>query len=145
MKHQDRSGKMALVCWKGGAIGEEPIEDCLDGEPKRIMVGAGQVPPGIDEILFAMDVGATESFIIPAMKAYGAHDPDGVQTYPRWYVPGGYEAHAGDMGTWVHPESGMYVPIRCIAATEDTITIDFNHPLAGKDLEYRIHLLATED
>lgn len=103
------------------------------------------MPAGINEILYEMEVGTSGTFVIPAEKAYGRHDPNGVQVYPRCLVPGGESCEVGDVGMWNHPVSRMVVPIRCIDATPEAVTIDFNHPLAGKDLAYWFELVAILD
>ena len=90
MKHKEYCGKSALVRYRGGAVGEEPVEDHMDGDPVRIMLGAGEVPPGVDEVLYDMEIGEKRTVVIPCDKAYGQHDPEGVQTYPRSYLRCGW-------------------------------------------------------
>lgn len=148
MKHNEYNGKVALVYYKGGAKGEEPLDDhspSVQDEPERILLGSGEVPIGVSEVLYDMEIGEERTAIIPTEKAYGAHDPDGVQRYARSFIDGGDRLEAGVVFAWKHPVSGADVPARCIDATEDTVTIDFNHLLAGKDLEYWFKLVDVVD
>jgi len=145
MKYRQRSGKCALVRYKGGPVDGEIIDDRSQGEPVKIIIGAGQVPPGVEDILDKMEIGSQGEYIIPCYKAYGIHDPEGVKTYPRWFIKGGENIEVGSIIPWRHPVSLQYVPVRCIAATKDTVTIDFNHPLAGKDLRYWFELIDVID
>lgn len=139
--HKEYSGKRALVYYRGGVAGEEPFEDYTKGEPVEIIVGAGLVPRGIEELIYSMDIGEQKQEIIPCEKAYGQHDPEGVQVYTRSFIRNGEELRKGDIFAWVHPVSLKEVPVQCIEATEYTVTIDFNHLLAGKNLEYWLKLV----
>lgn len=145
MKHQEYSGKIALVRYIGWTAGGDLIEDHSQGEPIEIVIGAGEVPLGVEEALYEMEIGETGKFDIPCEKAYGAHDPEGVQTYLRALVPGGDKVQEGDYLVWKHPVSKADVPVRCTKATLDTITIDFNHLLAGVDLVYQFELVDVLD
>ncbi len=145
MKHKEYCGKSALVRYRGGAVGEEPVEDHMDGDPVRIMLGAGEVPPGVDEVLYDMEIGEKRTVVIPRDKAYGQHDPEGVQTYPRSYLRCGGDLEKGDIVVWTHPVSGRDVPVEVIRATDFAVVIDFNHPLAGRDLEYSFELIDVVD
>lgn len=83
--------------------------------------------------------------LIPCEKAYGPHDPEGVQQYLRSFVKKWRQAQKVDVFVWEHPVSGKDVPVRCIEADEYSVTIDFNHFLAGKDLEYWFELIDVLD
>lgn len=144
-KYRERSGKCALVRYRGGPAGGEVVEDHSQGEPKRIIIGAGQVPPGVEDILNEMEIGSQGEYTIPCAEAYGAHDPEGVKSYPRWFVKGGESLEVGSILSWEHPVSRQPVPVKCVAVTKDTVTIDFNHLLAGKDLRYWFELVDIVD
>ncbi|UWG96739.1 FKBP-type peptidyl-prolyl cis-trans isomerase [Dehalobacter sp. DCM] len=145
MKYRQRSGKCALVRYRGGPVDGEIVEDRSLGEPVRIIIGAGQVPPGVEDILNEMEIGSQGEYIIPCAKAYGAHDPEGVRTYPRLSIKDGQSLDAGSVIPWKHPVSQQLVPVKVIAATKDTVTIDFNHLLAGTDLRYWFQLVDILD
>lgn len=148
MKHSEYNGKTALVYYKGGAEGEEPLDDhspAVQNHPERILLGSGEVPRGVSDVLYDMDIGEERTVTIPAEKAYGAHDPAGVQRYARSFIAGGDKLEVGTVFAWRHPVSGADVPVRCVGATEDTVTIDFNHLLAGKDLVYWFELVDVVD
>lgn len=148
MRHKEYHGKTALVYYRGGAAGEEVVDDhspAVQSEPERILLGSGEVPLGVSEVLYDMEIGEERSVVIPCEKAYGRHDPEGVQRYARMFVPGGDRLRAGIVFAWRHPVSGKDVPVRCVEATEDTVVVDFNHLLAGKDLEYWFKLVDVVD
>ncbi len=141
MRYSERSGRCALVRYRGGAVGENPLEDFSKGEPVEIYVGTGAVPPGIDDALYEMEIGEQVTVRIPPARAYGDHDPRGVQVYPRSFVVNGDKLAMGTVFTWTNPASGKEIPVRVIGATKDYVKVDFNHPLAGKEIEYWIELV----
>ena len=145
MYHKEYSGKRALVRYRGGIVGEKPFEDFTEGDPEVILVGGGFVPRGVEELIYSMNIGEQKQAVISCDKAYGAHDPEGVQRYTRSFVRNGYSLQEGDVFAWKHPVSLKEVPVRCVEANEHTVTVDFNHPLAGKDLEYWFELIDVID
>lgn len=145
MKNNSQFGKLAYVHYKGGVQGEEPFDDHSTGEPVKILLGAAQVCPGIEDALSEMQEGEERVIVVPPEEAYGRHDPDGVKEYPRSFIPFGHELKVGDVFGWTNPASGQQIPVRVIEATEDAVRVDFNHPLAEKTLEYWMRIEKIED
>ncbi|MDR3315163.1 MAG: FKBP-type peptidyl-prolyl cis-trans isomerase [Coriobacteriales bacterium] len=141
MRRIERSGRPALVRYRGGAQGEAPIEDYSTGDPVELRIGTGAVPPGIDRTLYEMEIGEQRTLVIPPEDAYGYHDQQGVQVYPRAYIKGGDALEKGSIFGWTNPASGQQLPVRVLKADADYLTVDFNHPLAGKTLEYWLELI----
>lgn len=136
MKNNAQFGKLAYVRYRGGVLGEEPFDDRSTGEPVKIVLGAGQVCPGIEDALSEMEPGEERTVIVGPDQAYGRHDPDGVQTYPRTMFSFGSQLEQGDVFGWTNPASGQQIPVRVIEAYPDAVKVDFNHPLAEKTLSY---------
>lgn len=140
MKNNSRFGQAAFVHYRGGVEGEEPFDDHSTGDPVKIILGAGAVIPGIEDVLSEMEVGEERTVTVPPEEAYGRHDPDGVQVYPRTMFEFGNELEVGSVFKWTNPASGMPIPVRVIEATDSTVKVDFNHPLAEKTLVYWLKL-----
>jgi FKBP-type peptidyl-prolyl cis-trans isomerase 2 len=102
------------------------------------------VPPGIDEALYEMEIGEQRKVLIPPERGYGFHDPQGVRVYPRSMIPGGDELELGSVISWANPVNGAALPVRVIEVVPDYVKLDFNHPLAGKTLEYWLELVGIE-
>lgn len=141
MRDVSRSGQYALVHYRGGAAGEEPIEDHSMGEPVKICIGAGEVPLGIEDALYEMEIGEQRIVMVPPARAYGDYDPEGIRVYPRSFIKNGDKLEAGTVFPWTNPASGKDIPVRVIEATDDYVKIDFNHPFAGKSIEYWLELV----
>lgn len=145
MRDETRLGKYALVHYRGGALGEEIIEDYSTGDPQRIKIGYCEVPNGIDDLLFEMEIGDAGTIIVPPAKAYGDHDPAGVQITSRSELVDGYSLKVGDVLGWRSPYTHQTLPVRVVEAYDDYVKLDYNHPLAGKSLEYWIELVDIVD
>ena len=103
-------------------------------------VGAGQMIPGFDKAIVGMGVGEVKTFTLTSDEAYGDIQEDACQEVPR-------EAFETDMefeiDGVVHGSSpgGEPMVAKIKAINENTITLDFNHPLAGKDLTFEVELV----
>ena len=103
--------------------------------------GAGQVIPGFDNSIIGMSVGETKSVKIPVDDAYGPLKEEAIQVIEKEKFAEGVdfvigETVSGQTGT------GQQIAARITAVEESTVTLDFNHPLAGQDLNFEIELLA---
>ncbi|MBQ3301978.1 MAG: FKBP-type peptidyl-prolyl cis-trans isomerase [Eggerthellaceae bacterium] len=144
IERNERYGKVAYINYKGGVFGEDSNDVRMD-EPVRVVLGMGDTCPGIQDALYEMAVGETRILIMKPEKGYGEWDPKGVETYPRVMIPGGADLKVGDVLGRKNPQNGLMMPVRVIKADDDYVTMDFNHPLAGKTLEYEVTLVSLED
>jgi FKBP-type peptidyl-prolyl cis-trans isomerase 2 len=141
MSNLNRTGKIAYIRYRGGAKGEEVLDDRAEGEPLAVIIGEGNVPKGIEKILYEMEVGERRECEIPCELGYGHYKPDGVQWYSRAMINRGYELKKGSVVTCTNQEDHSVLPGRVVDATKDMVQIDVNHPYAGKTLEYWIELV----
>lgn len=103
--------------------------------PVTVVVGAGHVFKGLDKVLESMKVGETKTVELTPEDAFGSRDSKKVQLLPLKYFK----------NQKVKPAAGMKVQIGGAFGTVQSVTggrvsVDFNHPLAGKALEYEIEL-----
>lgn len=139
-----RIGRKAQVFYRGGVTGEEPLDDCSQGSPVELVLGVGDFPPGLDKALLEMSVGEERTVVIPPALGYGEHDEGGVQIYPRTLSPALEKVGVGDVVSWTNPVSGSAIPVRVVDADTQLVTLDFNHPFAGKELTYWLRLETVE-
>jgi peptidylprolyl isomerase len=134
------SGDKVLVHYKG-TLSDGTLFDSSEGrEPLAFEIGTGQVIPGFDTAVADLAVGDTVTVVIPAAEAYGEHADEGIQVFPRDAFP---PDAAPEVGWAVELESpdGQRVPAIVAEVTDESITLDFNHPLAGQDLTFEITLV----
>ncbi len=109
------------------------------GKPLEFQVGSGQVISGFNDAVLGMSEGDEKEFRIPPAEAYGNHDPTLVQKVPREIFPQDIELMSGLVFEAGLP-TGEKVPAMIADVGEGTVTVDLNHPLAGKTLNFKIKL-----
>ena len=110
------------------------------GAPLEFKVGAGQVIKGFEEGVIGLKEGEERNLKIKAAEAYGDSNPKLVQKVPRDKLPKDQEPKVG-MVLIVNIPNGQQIPARIIEVAEDTVTLDLNHPLAGKNLNFKIKVV----
>lgn len=109
-------------------------------EPLKFTAGSGQVIPGFDKAVVGMKKGEEKKFTLQPAEAYGDRKPDLTQTVPRKQLPKDHEPKPGMMLVMGTP-NGQQVPATITAVTADNVTLDLNHPLAGKALTFDIQIV----
>ena len=108
------------------------------GHPLEFVVGEGQVIPGFDKAVEGMKVGEEKDVKIEAKDAYGEYRDDLLKDVPKSSIP--EEAKEGMMLIMNQPD-GQQIPVVLKEFRGDMAVIDFNHPLAGKNLIFKIKLV----
>lgn len=109
------------------------------GNPLEFEVGSGQVIKGFDDAILGMREGEEKQFSIAPADAYGEHDPTLVQKVPREIFPPDTELVPGLLFEAGLP-TGEKVPATITEVQEGIISVDLNHPLAGKKLNFKIKI-----
>lgn len=119
-----------------GRLTDGTVFDSSKGsEPLEFTLGEGQILPGFENAVLGMSPGESKTFDIPAEQAYGPHHDDRVLTVPLDDMPAKLRPAVGQMLELRQP-SGRALPVKVTALTEEEITLDANHPLAGQDLTF---------
>ena len=117
-------------------LGDGIVIDQSESEPLSYLHGTHQIVPGLEKLLEGMEEGQTGQFVVPPEDGYGPRDAAAVREVPRTAF-GDRELKAGDSFVAVDPEEN-HVPVRIEKVAGDTVTVDFNHPLAGRTLHFSI-------
>lgn len=124
-----------------GTLPDGEVFDSSEGrDPLKFEVGSGQIIPGLDQAMPGMTVGEKKTVEVPADQAYGPVDPNALQQVPREGIP---EDIPLDLGTQLQVQSpqGQVLPVTVVEVTDSHVTLDANHPLAGRDLTFAIELV----
>ena len=124
-----------------GTLEDGTVFDTSRGqEPLEFTLGEGNIIPGFEETVKGMLVGQTKMVTIPAEEAYGPHRDELVMVIERDKLPEGMNTAIGQQLQMQQADGGTAVVV-VTDVSETTITIDANHPLAGKDLTFEIELV----
>ena len=135
-----KKGDKVKVEYKG-TLDDGAVFDTSEGKaPIEFEVGAKKVIPGFDNAVVGMEKGEEKEVKIKPEEAYGILRPDLVKKIPRTVLPKDQEPKPGMMLMMTTPD-GKQFPTRLTEVTDKEVTLDLNHPLAGKTLNFKIKLV----
>lgn len=137
---QAKSGDTVKIHYTGTLDDGTPFDSSEGRDPLEFEVGSGQVIPGFDQAVEGMAVGEQKQVAIPPAQAYGEHQAQMVQDVPRSALPPDLEPEVG-MGLAARNPDGSEMRLTVTEVKDDAITVDANHPLAGKELNFKIELV----
>ncbi len=121
----------------------EIVDSNKGGMPLEFIMGKGQLIPGLEAQLAGMNEGESADIMVKAEDAYGEINAEAVQTLPKEQFEG-VELEAGMM-LYGQGEDGQQVQVIVKSFTDAEVTIDYNHPLAGKDLMFSVVIISERD
>ena len=121
----------------------EVLDSSSGGEPLAYLHGAGNIIPGLESALVGKQAGDTLNVVVAAADAYGERHDGLVQEVPREAFQGVEDIQAG-MRFQAQTDQGP-VSVVVTAVTEQTVTVDGNHPLAGQQLTFDVEVVAVRD
>jgi FKBP-type peptidyl-prolyl cis-trans isomerase 2 len=137
---QAESGNTVKVHYTGRLEDGTEFDSSKGKEPLEFTIGQGQLIPGFEQGVLGMGPGESKTINIPSDQAYGPHDPEKVIEMDRDQVPPGVEPQIG-MQIRGTPPGGRPIVFTVSGVSESKVTLDGNHPLAGKDLVFEIQLV----
>lgn len=118
------------------------VDSNVDAEPLEFTFGAGQIIPGLESRIAQMSEGEQADVTVPAAEAYGEYNEEAMQKLPKEQFDG-IELAVGLPLQGQGPDGN---PIQVVVKEilDNEVVIDFNHPLAGKDLDFNINILSIK-
>lgn len=117
---------------------------CGGAEPLEFVIGEGQVIPGFENAVIGLAVGEQVTVHIKAEDAYGDYHDHMVAVVNRAEMSNEIEPIEGQH-LEVLLQDGSSMPVLITAVTDETVTLDANHPMAGKNLNFDIRLMEILD
>jgi len=139
---QVKTGDKVSIHYTGSLDNGDVFDSSNGRDPLEFVVGSGQIIPGLDKALPGMTVGEKKSVNIPSQEAYGEHDANGVIEVPRGEIPADIPLEVGVQLEMRSPE-GQAMPVTVTKLTDETVTLDANHFLAGKALNFDFELISV--
>jgi len=135
-----KEGDTVKVHYTGKLEDGSVFDSSVDRDPLEFTVGSGIVLEGFEQTVIGMSPGETKHQKILAEQAYGAHRKEMILDVPKEEVPSDLDPKVGDQ-LWLEDPMGCKTRVMVTEVTESGITLDANHPLAGKDLYFQIDLV----
>ena len=137
---QAKHGDMVRVHYTG-KLGDGTRFDSSEGrDPFEFTVGEGKVIPGFEQAIVGMEPGDTKTVVVEAQEGYGERRDDLIAVVNRSELPSDLDPKTGDR-LEMRRSTGESLPVIVMESTDETVTLDANHPLAGEDLTFEIELL----
>ncbi len=122
---------------------DEVIDSNKGGAPLEFIIGKGQLIPGLERQLVGMSAGESASILVKAEEAYGLRDEEAIQKLPKEQFEG-IELEKG-MTLYGQGQNGETIQVTVVDFDDESVTVDFNHPLAGKDLMFNVTVVSERD
>jgi len=123
-----------------GTLEDGTVFDTSEGkQPIEFEVGSGMVIPGFDAALIGMKKGEEKNITLPPEKAYGPRNPDMLKKIPRDKLPADQEPKKG-MVLMIGTQQGQF-PAKIEEVGDKEITVDLNHPMSGKTLNFKLKVV----
>jgi peptidylprolyl isomerase len=134
-----RTGKKVKIHYTCKLNDGTVVESSRRREPVELMLGQGQLLPGLEEAVEAMEPGQSETVIVPADQAHGPRRDELIREIPLSQFPDQAKPQVGQE-IECERSNGERTTVSVAAVSESSVTIDGNHPLAGKDLVFELEL-----
>ena len=137
-------GKNVKVHYRGTFDDGTQFDSSYDrGEPLEFVCGAGMMIKGFDKAVADLEVGQVVDVHLMPEEAYGQPDPDAVITIEIAQLPGSENLNVGER-VYLRNMMGQPFPVTVTAKDDTNITLDANHEMAGKELNFRIELVEVQ-
>ena len=137
---QAKSGDKVKVHYHGKLTSGETFDSSEGRAPLEFEIGKGMVIKGFDDGVTGMSVGEKKTITIPFNEAYGPKNPEMIIDMPRNRFPKDMELEVG-MALAMSDGQGQQFEVVVTQLKEDSVVLDANHPLAGKDLIFDLELV----
>ena len=134
------AGDQIKVNYVGRFDNGEVFDSSEGREPLEFTVGGEQVIAGFDRAVVGLKPGESCKVVVAPADGYGEHVPEMVVTIERQQIPDNDKLMLGSM-LEVGMEDGQSLEVQVVELSDETVVLDGNHPLAGKELHFEIELL----
>ncbi|WP_300673537.1 peptidylprolyl isomerase [Desulfoluna sp.] len=139
-----KNGLFVQVAYKGTLADGEVFDSSEGRAPLEIQMGAGQLIPGFEAALMDLSVGDKKTFTLAPEEAYGERSDEHSMDFPAADVPPEMNPEVGQSIALSTPE-GQQIPALITHVDDEKVTVDLNHPLAGKTLTFEIEVMGITE
>ena len=121
----------------------EEVDSNFGGDPVSFVMGDGSLLPGFERRLIGMRAGDEAEFRIPPEEGFGEPQDDNLQSIPRADFDSDTPLEPGMLFTFADAAGGE-VPGMIADVGDTTVTVDFNHPLSGRTINFKVRIARVE-
>ena len=120
------------------------VDSTKEKGPAQFSVGDGNLLPGFEQALFGLKAGDKRSIVLDQHQAFGPYNQDNIQVMRRGIFDKEMALEVGMVVSFAD-KSKAELPGVIKAFTDDQVTVDFNHPLSGKELTFQVEIINVVD
>jgi peptidylprolyl isomerase len=135
-----KTGDTVRIHYTGKLQDGTVVDSSANRDPLEFTLGQGQVIPGVEDAVTGMEPGESKSAEIPPEQAYGPRRDGMVVTLERRRLPAGMEVSVGEELS-LRQQDGGNLSAKVTDVSDESVTIDANHPLAGRTLVFDLKLV----
>lgn len=140
---QAKNGDKVKIHYHGKLNDGSTFDSSAGREPLAFEIGSGMVIPGFDDGVTGMTVGEKKTINIPAAQAYGEVSEEMIMEFPLNQFPADMVPEIG-MQLTMSNNQGQNFPVVILELKDESVLLDANHPLAGKELIFDLELVEIE-
>jgi len=125
-------------------VDSEVVDSSENDDPIEFLQGHGQIIPGLEQAIYGMKIGDEKTITILPADGYGEVEKDAFIQISRSEFPADIPAQVG-ISIQMQDEHGEILDARIFEVATESITLDFNHPLAGKTLNFEVSVVDLRD
>ncbi|MFT7222734.1 MAG: FKBP-type peptidyl-prolyl cis-trans isomerase SlpA [Cellvibrionaceae bacterium] len=121
----------------------EVVDSTLEADPATFTVGDGNLLDGFEKVLFGLTAGAKETFFISPEQGFGQSNPNNLQSFSSDQFDTDVDLQPGLMLSFADAQN-TELPGVVVSVDEEAVTVDFNHPLAGKNIVFEVEIISVD-
>jgi FKBP-type peptidyl-prolyl cis-trans isomerase SlyD len=122
----------------------EVVDTSENNQPIQFIQGQGQIIPGLEDQIYGMKIGEQKDVTVPPDRGYGEVDPENFADIPRSQFPPEIPLEPGTE-LELRDQDGQLLDARIDQVGNDNVRLDFNHPLAGKELNFNVKVVGIRN
>ncbi|UYM15306.1 FKBP-type peptidyl-prolyl cis-trans isomerase [Endozoicomonas euniceicola] len=138
------TGRRVTLYFALKLVDGQVVDSNFGGDPASFIVGDGNLPVGFEQAILGMGAGDEGVFRIPPAKAFGMPHPDNQQTFPRSRFAKDIQLREGLVMSFADAGNSELAGV-VTAFDDERVDVDFNHPLAGKELLFQVRVVQVEN
>ncbi len=144
MKDEINMHSLVLMHYDISLTDGSNIESSFDDEPVEITMGNGDITEGMELALFGLKEGDEQTLMLTPEQGFGLRDEDNIHDMPLSDFPDSLPPETG-LSYSFESDDGEEIPGTVISVKNDTVKVDFNHPLAGLEIVFKVSILGVNN